>query len=74
MPNHVHMLITPFDALRKIMQSLKRFTAREANQLLGPRGTFWAEESYDRMVRDQREFERIAEYIANNPVSSGRAD
>jgi REP element-mobilizing transposase RayT len=73
MPNHVHMLVTPFDEVRKIMQSLKRFTAREANRVLGRSGTFWAEESYDRIVRDQREFERIADYIENNPVVAGLA-
>jgi hypothetical protein len=62
------MLITPIEQVQRIMQSLKRFTALEANRILGRRGTFWAEESYDRLVRDQREFARIAEYIENNPV------
>ena len=29
---------------------------------------FWQEESYDREVREQREFERIRFYIESNPV------
>jgi hypothetical protein len=32
---------------------------------------FWQDESYDRWVRDAREFERIASYIEMNPVSAG---
>jgi putative transposase len=48
MPNHVHIICTPlpdgvgtFYTLSSIMQSLKRFTARHANLLLGRQGTFW---------------------------------
>jgi len=72
MPNHVHMLITPFDALERITHSLKRFTARKANELLGLTGRpFWQEESYDRLVRDTDGFERVVHYIENNPVRAG---
>ncbi len=38
MPNHVHLLITPHERLSKLTQSLKRFTAREANRVLGLTG------------------------------------
>jgi hypothetical protein len=51
------------------MQSLKRFTGLEGNRLLGVAGRpFWQDESYDRLVRDGKEFERIAWYIEMNPV------
>src|ERR1035441_6286190 len=41
------------------MQSLKRFTARESNRILGLTGQpFWQDESYDRQVRNEREFVR----------------
>jgi REP element-mobilizing transposase RayT len=54
------------------MQSLKRFTAREGNRMLGLTGRpFWQEESYDRVVRDETEFLRIARYIEMNPVKAG---
>ena len=54
------------------MQSLKRFTARQANGMLSRTGEpFWQEESYDRLVRNQTEFERIVSYIEMNPVSAG---
>ena len=72
MANHVHLLITPRMEVSKLMQSLKRFTAREGNRMLGITGQpFWQDESYDRWVRNQAEFERIAWYIENNPVAAG---
>jgi REP element-mobilizing transposase RayT len=65
-------LITPRVQVSKLMQSLKRFTAREANRLLGHTGQpFWQDESYDRLVRDGTEFARIARYIEMNPVRAG---
>jgi putative transposase len=72
MPNHVHMLITPRINVSETMQSLKRFTARQANRILGLTGnTFWQDESYDRLVRNGEEFDRIAQYIEMNPVRAG---
>jgi len=67
-------LITPHVEVSRLMQSLKRFTAREANRMLGLTGQpFWQDESYDRLVRDQTEFQRIVRYIEMNPVKSGLA-
>jgi putative transposase len=72
MSNHVHILITPRVAASKVMQGLKRYTAREANRILGTTGKpFWQDESYDRLVRDEKEFARIARYIEMNPVRAG---
>ena len=74
MPNHVHLLVTPSVPVSKLTQSLKRYTAREANRQLGLSGqTFWQDESYDRLVRDQAEFDRIASYIEWNPVRAALA-
>lgn len=56
--------------LSKIMHSLKSYTANEANRFLGRTGPFWQRESYDHLVRDDRELVRIAEYIAHNPVKA----
>jgi putative transposase len=75
MPNHVHLLITPAISTSEIMQSLKRFTARRANQALGLTGQpFWQDESYDRLVRNTVEFQRIMNYIERNPVVAGLAE
>jgi hypothetical protein len=40
-----------------------------ANEMLALSGRlFWQEESYDHLVRNEREFERIRFYIEHNPV------
>lgn len=61
----------PLDA---IMKSLKGYTARQANKLLGRTGSFWDEESYDHEVRNQAEFYRVVKYVLNNPVKAGLVD
>lgn len=83
MSNHVHVVFAPlqkdvnpdgtpqYHKLSKIMQSLKRHTANECNKLLGRQGTFWQAESYDHIVRDAAEWERIICYVLNNPVKAG---
>jgi REP element-mobilizing transposase RayT len=74
MPNHVHLLITPATEVCKVMQSLKRFTAREGNKILGLTGKpFWQDESFDRLVRNNKELESITDYIEMNPVTAGLA-
>jgi putative transposase len=72
MPNHVHVLITPTIPLPKVTKSLKGITAKRANAMLALTGRpFWQEESYDHLVRNEREFESIRNYIEGNPVRAG---
>ncbi len=72
MSNHVHVLLLPRISPSRLMQSLKGASAREANRILGRTGeTFCQAESYDHWVRDEKERERIAGYIENNPVKAG---
>lgn len=78
MPNHVHLACIPLQredgtyyALHRILQSLKRHTARQANKILERQGTFWQAESYDHVVRDADELARIVQYVINNPVKAG---
>jgi REP element-mobilizing transposase RayT len=74
MPNHVHLLILPRVALAQITHWIKGKTAMEANRLLGRTGEpFWQDESYDHWARNEREFNRIVEYIEENPVAAGLA-
>ena len=75
MPNHVHLLITPFVEVPVITRSLKGVTANAANKILGTTGKrFWQEETFDRWSRDEENFERIRGYIARNPVKAGLAE
>jgi putative transposase len=57
--------------LSEIMQSLKGYTAHEANKILNRTGKFWEEESYDHEVRNDEELDRIVKYVLNNPVKVG---
>ncbi len=77
MLNHVHLVCTPLEklagtyyGLTEILHSLKRHTAREANKILQRSGTFWQDESYDHIIRDDAELERIVKYVLYNPVKA----
>jgi putative DNA methylase len=72
MPNHVHVLATPRVNRARWLGPLKGFSAHEANRILRRSGSvFWQDESYDHLVKSEREFERIQRYIENNPVKAG---
>lgn len=74
MPNHVHLVITTLkDAppLYNILQKHKRHSAIQCNKLLNRSGKFWTHESYDHIIRNNDEFERIVFYTINNPVKAG---
>jgi len=79
MPNHVHVLIKPLQALSGIVQSWKSFTGRwamtrNAELELGvPRGqkSFWMRDYWDRFIRDEKHRNRVVTYIHENPVKAG---
>jgi len=63
---------TRYVPLRRITQSLKGYTAWEANRLIKRTGSpFWQDESYDHWVRDEAELGRIVTYIESDPVRAG---
>ena len=70
--NHIHILVYPKAKLSRITKSIKNFSAREANAILGLTGQpFWQDESYDHWVRGPEELEKIVQYIEENPVVAG---
>ncbi len=73
MPNHVHALVTPIEdwEIGKILHSLKSYTAKQCNRMLGRTGAFWQTESFDRYIRNDRHFQKAVEYIERNPVKAG---
>lgn len=73
MPNHVHFLITPIGeyGVPGIIHSLKSFTAKKANGLIGRKGEFWQPDYFDRYIRDNRHYRAAVEYIDLNPVRAG---
>jgi len=85
MPSHVHWLFRPtrdwldsrcrVSASRTprevVLHAFRRHTALVCNRILGRQGAFWQHESYDRVVRDEDERQRIVDYIEFNPVKAG---
>lgn len=85
MPNHVHIILKPYEdeqkanktgksekyVLTKIVGNIKSFTANKANEELKRKGSFWHNESYDHVIRDEKELRAFTEYILNNPVKAG---
>ncbi|MDD2941880.1 MAG: transposase [bacterium] len=65
MPNHVHAIVTPHDnhKLRDIVSSWKSFTANKINRVTHRNGHFWQKESFDHIIRNENQLERIRDYI-----------
>ena len=81
MPNHVHWVLRLLKIkedvkypLTDILQRIKSYSASEANKILGRSGKFWNSESFDRVIRDERELENTIRYTLNNPVKGGFVD
>jgi len=73
MPNHVHVVFWPMPnhTVSAIVQSWKRFTAREANKIIGKTDeAFWQREPFDHWIRDDEEHARCCAYVVNNPVQA----
>jgi type I restriction enzyme, R subunit len=72
MPNHVHVLFRPLGkhALPEILKSWKGFTARAINKRMGKTGELWQDEYWDRLIRNERHFFKVAEYIRENPMKA----
>jgi alanyl-tRNA synthetase/REP element-mobilizing transposase RayT len=83
MPDHVHMLIEPqikeddakgdpiFFSLTEILHTIKSFTAHQINELQKTTGRIWEKESFDRLVRSERDLQEKFQYITRNPWDSG---
>jgi REP element-mobilizing transposase RayT len=85
MPNHVHWVFRPLPAWNNrrerggdlrparevVVHSFCRHSALVCNRLLQRSGPFWQHESYDRVVRNDGELQRIVDYIEFNPVKAG---
>lgn len=77
MPNHVHLVInTGFREdpvhLSKIMYWIKWGSSIEINKMLNRSGVFWQKDSYDHVIRSDRELAAIGAYILENPVKAGK--
>jgi len=78
MPDHVHLIITPlrrddgdWHPLRSLIHSIKSFTSHEIGLSRGTRGGIWQSAYYDRLIRDESEFQEKYRYVWENPVRAG---
>ena len=74
MSNHVHAVLRTLKdspPLNVIMQNHKKFTAVHCNRILKRTGQFWEEESFDRLIRNERHFHNSINYCLMNPVKAG---
>jgi|SRR5579885_1918144 len=73
MPTHVHSLFAPKlgCSLANILKSLKGFSSREIGKKLNMPGRLWQEESFDILIRDEKHFAGVWQYIERNPVKAG---
>jgi putative transposase len=64
--------VTPTEfPLTRALGSIKKYTARRANRILGRTGAFWQEETFDHLIRNGQELKRAAWYMLLNPVKAG---
>jgi putative transposase len=71
MPNHFHLLITPGQTIERALQLVKGGFSFRAKKELGFGGEIWQTSFYDHRVRDSAEYQRMKDYIRENPVRAG---
>lgn len=73
MSQHVHLLaaFAAEEAMLAQCESWKHYTARQINAVLGRKGRFWEQDAFDHLVRSPEEFERLRQYVAENPRRAG---
>jgi REP element-mobilizing transposase RayT len=78
MSNHVHLLLralkrqdSEYHYISDIVQALKRYTALQINRHLGKEGQLWDDYYFDRIIRDEMNYNAVVEYILMNPVKAG---
>jgi putative transposase len=86
MPDHLHMIIIPEenDAYPKIVRSIKTYFSKELKESWAGMPTLrtqsqikkrelgiWQRRFYEHTVRDERDLQRLRDYIHYNPVKHG---
>lgn len=65
MPNHIHLIITiqenEYVNISFFVSTLKRFVNKECGR------NIWQRSYYDRIIRNEKDYIKIAKYIEENP-------
>jgi putative transposase len=73
MPDHLHLLMVPRgnSSVSDVMKSVKGYTAKGVNRLMGRSGPIWQQSFYDRIIRGEQQLSLTIEYIHRNPLVAG---
>ncbi|MBV9010133.1 MAG: transposase, partial [Verrucomicrobia bacterium] len=83
LPDHVHLLFEPqlketnaagetvFWPVSELLQKIKSVSAHRINQLRKASGSVWEKESFDRVIRSERDLQEKFQYVCRNPWKSG---
>ncbi|MDE0013397.1 MAG: transposase [Candidatus Poribacteria bacterium] len=73
MPDHIHTVfqLQNKQTLPQLIQSFKRFTAKQINVKLARTGAVWQENYYDHGIRRDASLNAIIRYCYENPVRKG---
>jgi REP element-mobilizing transposase RayT len=73
MPDHWHALFAVREPwiLPKFMHALMSYVGQKTSALLRAQGTCWQDGYYDTRVKTAKQFEFVAHYIEQNPVTNG---
>ncbi len=74
MPNHIHILLKQKIELFKIVKFIKSKSAIDINRYLNKEGKFWADGYYDKIIRDEKHFLKVYNYILKNPIKANLPD
>ncbi len=81
MSNHVHLVVRAlkkedgtFYRVDQIVQSIKKYSSKQINEYLGRSGQIWDNFYFDRIIRDEENFDNVINYVLNNPVKAGLVD
>jgi REP element-mobilizing transposase RayT len=82
MPDHVHIIMIPLSdfSVKRIMSGIKSVSAKKINKYRSEKseklitGHVWQDESYDRIIRDEKELREKMDYILNNSVKKELTD
>jgi len=70
MPDHLHLLITPFESVEKSVQLIKGGFSFRAKRELQWNGEIWQPGFTDHRIRDEEDWMRHLEYIRQNPIDA----
>ncbi len=56
--------------MSKAVKTWKGTTAVQSNRHLSRAGTFWQEDYYDTLIRDEAHLQRAVRYVEANPVKA----